>query len=346
MSYFYDLNDFLISKTCSDNIYIKSGYSKTFKSMLGQEHLQQIEHIKSHEKYLLCPNTLEVRRKAPTDYIEKIELLCPSSSTVKERKNFYLKAISKPMYKGFVWPIDMVKTGALVFKIRIGREHKYHNFWEYTKENYRGFEEERSQRLISNFLLNLQNFYDNGYVYRYWDERYIYFGDKTSEVIFQFNNKISNKDSIIVLNKKEYYTELVDPFMYYNGGKYDFYSDMYSFQSLLFKLLIGIYPFEGEDMTGYERNGTQTELDGWIMEYLRNVYFIFDDKSKRNHIGVMGADVPRIKRWESLTPNLRKMFKDVFDRSNVLRESENIVFYTPQQWYQELQNFDFKLKEV
>lgn len=80
---------------------------------------------------------------------------------------------------------------------------------------------------------------------------------------------------------------------------------MYSFQSLLFKLLIGIYPFEGEELTGYERNGTMTDLNGWIMEYLRNVYFIFDDESNRNHIGIMGADIPRVKRWESLTPNLK-----------------------------------------
>ena len=323
MSLFYDAKKFLVSKTCSDNIYIDSGRAKTFNNMFGQETLPLVKHFKSEEKFLLCP----------TAWLDK------------KRTAFYLNAIEKPMYHGFVWPIDMVNADGLIFKQKIGNESTYHSLWSYTKDNFVGFEDKRVKTIIFNFLSNLQNFFDNGYVYRYWDERNIYFGDRSNEVIFQFNNHISRKNNTITLSKRDYYTELTDPYMYYHEGSYDFYSDVYSFQSLLFKLLIGIYPFEGEGMTGYERNGTQTELDGWIMEYLRNVYFIFDDESSRNHIGIMGVDVPRVKRWESLTPNLRRMFNDVFSRSNVLRENNDIIFYTPLQWIQELQKFDFELKK-
>lgn len=324
MDFFYDEKKFVVSETCSDNVYLEFGRAKTFNKLFGQETLPLIKHFKSQEKYILCS----------------------SAWLNKERTAFYLNAVAKPMYHGFVWPIDMVDTGDLVFKQKVGSENTYFSMWNYTKENYTGFEDNRIKLVIHNFLLNLQNFYDNGYVYRYWDERNIYIGDKTNEVIFQFNNNISKKDSIITLDKKDYYTELTDPYMYYHGGNYDFYSDMYSFQSILFKLLIGIYPFEGEDMIGCERNGTQTELNGWIMEYLRNVYFIFDDAISRNHIGIMGADIPRVRRWESLSPNLKTMFKNVFARSNILRENNNIVYYSPKEWLEELQKFDFSLKNL
>ena len=226
MSLFYDEKKFIVSITCSDNVYLKSGRDKTFNNMFGKETLPIIKHFKSQEMYILCP----------------YELL------KKERTAFYLNAIAKPMYHGFVWPVDMVNTGDLVFKRKVGSENTYHSLWKYSKENFNGFEDKKIKLAILNFLLNLQNFYDNGYVYRYWDERNIYIGEKTNEVIFQFNNNISKKDIIITLNKTDYYTELTDPYMYYHGCNYDFYSDMYSFQSLLFKLLIGIYPFEGEDM--------------------------------------------------------------------------------------------------
>ena len=80
------------------------------------------------------------------------------------------------------------------------------------------------------------------------------------------------------------------------------------------------------------------------MEYLRNIYFVFDDGTSRNHIGIMVDDIPRVRRWESLTPNLKRMFKNVFARSNVLRETDNIVYYSPREWLEELQRFDFSLK--
>ena len=322
MNLIYDDKSFLLSAICSDNVYIESGHTRTFKKMFGQETMPLIRHIKCYDNYLLCPSTF----------------------LKKDRSSFYLNAISKPMLKGFVWPIDMLLSGDLVFNQKIGSENTYHNIWEYTKDNHNGFEDERIKFVILSFLQCLQNFYDNGYVYRYWDERNIFFGEKTNEVIFQFNNYISNKNNVIELKKDQYYTELTDPFIYYNECVYDFYSDMYSFQSLLFKLLIGIYPFEGEELTGYERNGTMTDLNGWIMEYLRNVYFIFDDESNRNHIGIMGADIPRVKRWESLTPNLKNMFKQVFSRSNVLRENDSIVYYSPKEWLNELEDFDYSLK--
>lgn len=324
MSFFYDLSKFTTSVVCSDNIYCKLGRAKTFYNMLNEKSLPTIQHYKSKETYLVCPSTC----------------------LVKNREAFYLNIIGRPMNKGFVWPIDMLSNGDLVFKQRIGSDNEFSDLWELTKDNYSGFENQRVKPLLINLLNNLQNLFDNGYIYRLWDEKNICYGKKTNEVIFQFHNFLANKNNNSCISKEDYYTELTDPYYIKNGFEYDFYSDMYSFQSLLFRLLIGVYPFEGERMTGRgNRTGSKSEYNGWIMEYLRNVYFVFDNDYTKNHLTEMGYDIPRIKRWESLSPKLKKMFMDVFSRSNVLRENDSVVYYTPNQWLEEIQKFDFSIKK-
>ena len=326
MSYFYQGSDVLYSAACSDNVYLKIGQRLSFQKMQGQDYLIEVLHLKSRERYLCCS----------------------FRSLSAPRESFYLNAVSKPMQKGFIWPIDVAVSNNekyLVFRQTFSVDRSFTNMLMYTRGEYQGFQDPNAQQIIFTYLNSLQNLYDNGYVYRLWDERNIFIGQQSNELIFQFNDAMSLKTNPMHLEQNEYYTELTDPYICNNDKNYDFYSDMYSYQSLLFKLLIGIYPFEGERLVGYERNGTETELSGWILEYMRNIYFIFDDDDSRNQIGVMGQDIPRVKRWESLPPTIQAMFRLVFDRSNVLRESGKIQYFEPRQWYEELRKFNFQIKE-
>lgn len=328
MSYFINSNEILFSRICCDNIYRIVGNYPSFEMMMGEKLLLEVEHIKSKEKFL-----------------------CFQCGRLQKQRNaFVLNAISVPMLKSFVWPCDFVSLGKndyWLFKKRIGhKDNKFENLLNVMRyKTFDGFETPRIREIVFNYLNALDNLFLNGYIYRYWDERLIFVGEEYNEIVFQFHTYLSKKNVSMHLKEEEYYSELTDPYAYYNGNAYDFFSDMYSYQTVLFKLLVGIYPFEGKNLLYKKNDDSKSGHQGWVMHYLRNVYFVFDEDDRRNRIGVMGEDIPRVKRWEALPLNLQNMFRNVFKRSNVLRENERIVFYSPQEWIRELQKFDFNLNK-
>ena len=328
MSYYLNNSEILFSRICSDNIYRVAGNSPSFETMMGEKLLMEVEHIKSKEKFLCYPCGHQQRK----------------------RTAFVLNAIATPMLKAFVWPSDLVSLGNndyWLFKKKIGhKDNKFENLMQITRgKSFDGFETPRIKDIVFNYLNALDNLFKNGYIYRYWDERMIFVGVEKNEIVFQFHTYLSKKNNQMHLKEEEYYSELTDPFAFYHGNNYDFYSDMYSYQTVFFKLLVGMYPFEGKNLLYKKNDDSISGHQGWVMHYMRNVYFVFDEDDRRNRIGVMGEDIPRVKRWEALPQNIQNMFRNVFKRSNVLRENETIICYSPQEWIRELQKFDFKLKK-
>lgn len=125
--------------------------------------------------------------------------------------------------------------------------------------------------------------------------------------------------------------DYTDTYCYLMNGKQDVISNYFSMAVILFRLLVGLLPYQGRLLEGV-RNVTKQEHSEWIALYHRNPVFIFDENDDVNRISSTTAypDV-YIKRWEGLPPTLRGLFSAVFARANVLRKTAP-VYFPPQEW--------------
>ena len=138
--------------------------------------------------------------------------------------------------------------------------------------------------------------------------------------------------------------EYTDPYAFSHDKVYDRRSEMFAMVSLMFRLLIGRCPYEGAEMDAFVKD---TNYEVWISEYLSRPYFMFDKNDTRNMIGHLGAmEKICIKRWNSLTPRLREMFRRTLSEENVMRLNIEPVIYSPVEWRSALEEFDWTIKNV
>ena len=244
-----------------------------------------------------------------------------------------------PANESFFWPVDLVEVTdannrtemCFVFPCRY--ESKRVALSELSKnENFLGVEKNYIKTLLQNIINAFNSLYKNEYLYHLWDDNIIYVNENDYSVLLPFSDKLSfGLDSKRKLSLSEYHTEFIDPYAFRYKTAYDFHSEMYILASLIFRLLIGRFPYEGSLMDGITKD-TDSEFQQWVQKYTSQPVFIFDKYDKRNALGTFSNEEIYINRWAMLTDEIRTMFLTFFEESNIMRKNDKIVTYLPNQW--------------
>ena len=157
-------------------------------------------------------------------------------------------------------------------------------------------------------------------------------------LIFANNHIDENLDQIILYKKKDYFSPTTDPYGYINRDRdilnsdndiyqYDAFSQEYAFAALLFRMMVGCYPYEGPYMSGYD--GKHPD-NNWINHYLLNPVFIFDTEDTSNSVKPFRYNRKIVSKWLSLSAELQMMFRNTFREHKVLRR--NVSKYPAKAW--------------
>ena len=282
--------------------------------------------------------------------------ILPNDIAEKFCHNHWISLIRKPVdTRNHLWPVDIVKINgedALVFPYRSEldkfrtinesggspNEKLLSNLVE--DSNYHmGLDEPKNLRFIKGFLSALCRFEKFCYAYHEFTYCNIYIHEDTNEVMFDFSYSTYPATDFLDGSKvaeSRINPDYADVFYYHKTTKtLDLASDYFSVAAILFKLLIGILPYQGCLLEG-EYNRTEEDHDSWIKLYHKNPVFIFDPVDKRNEISeTLGPDA-YLDRWERLGTQLKQMFTDVFTTDNALRKTKDPIFYPPSKWQEAL----------
>lgn len=335
---FIDSENVYISLISSYNTYMDlDKYSQT----VNNKKAIHVLHINSNEEYYL----VETDRNINTSSIEEISAI-----------------LMRPLNKSVFWPIDFVIKNNkyfLVYPLKFVPPVTNLEIFA-NDENLLGFEHEHMKKLINNLVDLFENMYNHGYLYHQWNEQAIYVNQKDFSILAEFSDLITlGLESTIEMSVDTYPSDCFDPYVNKTGQPSDYYSEMYAINCLIFKLLIGKYPYEGKLLDGipkYSDNDLNVDKTGcrvltedkdyayWLNTYLKNTVFLFDENDTRNSIGGFSHEKIYLQRWESLTENMKKMLRNFFSFSNVQRDNGEVFVITPLMWKEALENFDYKLK--
>lgn len=308
-------HNYITSILYNFNYYLPTG--ETINT-ISQTNARLIRHVKSGEEFYLV--------NASTELINE------------KTENLY-KMMAFPANKCFFWPVDLVEvtdsngSTELRFVFPCRYESKRLALSELSKrEIFLGIENNHIKPIILNIINAFDSLYKNEYLYHIWDDNIIFVNEKDYSILLPFSDKISfGLDSKRSLLLSEYHTEFIDPYVFKFEKAYDFYSEMYILSSLIFRLLIGRFPFEGSLMDGITKD-TDFEFQQWVQKYTSQPIFIFDKNDKRNALGTFSNEEVFINRWQMLTEEIRSMFLSTFEESNLMRKNNKIVSYLPNEW--------------
>lgn len=329
LNQFVNEDSIYMSMISSYNLYIDAG---EFINTISCNDALLVKHINSGEQY----------------YCVKIKNLGFNYALT-----VWQKIILKPAGKNFFWPVDiinMVNDNAsedvfcLVFPCKYFPE--VNALSELSKQNnYLGLEHSHIKSIVIELLKAFKSLHGCSYLYNIWDENNLFVSKNDDSLLIPFSEAMTvNADKKATKIGSDYYfTAYTDPYAYDNKYKYDLKSELYGLAAMLFRLLIGKYPYEGSLMDGIPK-ATPSEMLYWKKEYISHPIFIFDENDRRNSIGDFEHERIYLRRWNSLSIELKNMFTDVFNESNILRKKDNVVSFMSQDWEKELLEFDFKLK--
>lgn len=202
--------------------------------------------------------------------------------------------------------------------------------------------------IAKNLLKAFDELDRNGYMYHNFNMNQIFYNDRTGEVLLKFSTKLRRKGSESVFDEidcRAIATEFAPPYIYdkekYNG-KLDENSDYYQIAAMLFRLMIGRLPYEGNQFYNY---GTvmnkMVNIDPgayrqYFWAYHKYPHFIFDETDKSNELGETIDHEAARERWAKLPDEFKAQFRRVLRQSTALRE-ENIDLPTPGQWLRALE---------
>lgn len=323
-----------------EKLYISllSGYNtyidtEDFTETITGQKAKVLQHIRTKELYYATP------------------MFMPSNSPERERLvKKWRKLIEYPCNSFWLWPVDLIckdvftkdvftHNNYLVYTFR--PKYKYESIAALSCNNdFLGIDNPYALKTALALTHAYESIYDKGYLSFGLDDDMIFVNNNENSLLIPFNENIStNRNTKIAFTEDDYFSEVIDPYYYNNRKKnahgkdiylYDANSENYAFVSMLFRLLIGLYPYEGPAMDEYQYNINSSENTDWIFKYVQNPVFIFDINDKSNSIEMYNKNQIHIKRWNLLNDNLRKMFANTLSQRNVIRSK--CVFYTPLQW--------------
>lgn len=316
MSYFKTNKEYLTSILYDYNLYFDS--DRTIDTV-SQDGVKLIQHVKSKEEYYI--------------------VIISDNMLIQKKDNLY-RIIAYPANNSFFWPIDVVKSEIdnqyyFVYPCRFKASRIALS--ELSKdENFLGVEKDYIKLLLLNIVEAFQSLRDIGYIYYIWDDNIIYCSINDYSILMPFSNKISlGLNTSRKLSIDEYHTEFIDPYVYANKCKYDYQSEMYILAALIFRLLIGRFPFEGSLMDGIPKD-TEFEFQQWVQKYTSQPIFMFDKNDTRNAIGTFSNEEIFIDRWNQLPEKLKDMFCSFFEEDNIMRKRNVLTTYLPKDWKEAL----------
>lgn len=265
----------------------------------------------------------------------------------------------------FIWPIDVVEISldkvsddgylligkiGLVFKPGSSpsgylplREMIY-------RPNSLGWEKQNVALLAVNIVTQLQRLYDFGYGFTSFDVDRIYYSPETWDVVFGFSfssfNRFSNhmgndQYKNCKVHANDLSMDFVPPWVQFenlhNIKKVSLAMEYYSVAALLFRLMIGRLPYQGEfcnaecsTLMEYDADEKDNRAHHQYMMkiYLNNPVFIFSQNGK-NTIGRTAEEREMAERWDRLPLKIKNMFLTVFEQKE---KDLNKKLYTPEEW--------------
>lgn len=293
-----------------------------------------IQHVKTEEYFYVTPFPDELCNDFNLDY--------------------WVGLIRKPAaLKNYIWPVDIVvipdgndenrEKYALVFPIRAlpvfePMANLLSN--DVRKDIQAGWDKPWVKMFINNILTAWSRFDSSDYAYHEFSADNMFYHKESYNVMFDFSFSTQKTDELfspLYVSKDRIMPDYADSY-YYDSGRdslMDMASDYYSMAVILFKLIIGRLPYQGNVMAHVPDSG-ELEHAHWLVTYHQNTYFIFDERDSTNHIGAFASDDLYIERWNSLPLHVRNMFHNVFQAANVLRKTNNLIYYSPDQWFEAL----------
>jgi len=284
-----------------------------------------IRHIKSEELFYYI--------EFPTDFSNKIDL------------DFWIQIIRKPPnMHNFIWPSDIVQLPgstnkscpfALVFSVKSFSD--YQNFHTIiNNESNLDWQNIIIKKIIRNLLDTFIDFYRLNYAFHEFNINNISYQKNNLNILFDFSFSIQNLKNLydkVIVNEKQINPDFADSYYYRveRSNYMDLASDYFSIASILFKLMIGRLPYQGSILDDVV-NGNEKDHQNWIKTYHKNPIFIFDETDISNHIGDFSHEEIFYGKWMKLPNNIKKMFSEVFATKNVLRKTEKLIFYSPNEW--------------
>ena len=330
---FMNLDDTFISILSGYNTYIDTG--ELAKTIIYDSAIV-VQHLHSKELYYAVPIT------TPKDFF---------NNTWFQDK--WKKIIEYPSKDSFIWPVDLMFKSTdvpqcyLVYEFSSTLNYKSVSDLS-INHNFLGLENKHIQCIALKFINAYLNIEKNNYMFFGLDDNRIYVNTENDSILIPIKEEIAiDRNSEIYFTPEDYISEVIDPYAYINRNinrgnadiyKYDVFSERYAFLSVLFKLLMGLYPYEGPFMDEYEYNLESNENQDWIFRYLQNPVFIFDMNDKSNSIESYNKNAIHRNRWNSLSEKLKTMFTDSLVQDNVLRK-KTVVAYSAEEWYSELESF-------
>lgn len=318
-----------------EKVYISllSGYNTYFETddyteILTGERAMVIQHIRTKELYYA------VSSSAPANLLNDEWFI-----------NKWKKLIELPCNSNFVWPVDFISKdislsqGFLVYEFY--PKYKYDSIASLSKtKDFLGIENSQIKTIVLDMLRAFENLENKNYLYFGIDDDKLFINMEKTSILIPINEEIGiDRDNEILFTENDFFSEVVDPYSYAIRKKnergnniyiYDSVSENYGLVSILFRLLIGLYPYEGPMLDEYEYNLSSSENKDWIFKYLQNPVFIFDKDDKSNSIKMFNKNKVHRERWGQLTEKLREMFITSLSHDNVMRKTR--VLYSPKQW--------------
>lgn len=259
--------------------------------------------------------------------------------------NKWRKLIEYPCDSSLLWPVDFIRKDVQSPQSYLLYEFyprfQYDSISSMSKnKDFLGIENPHIRAVALDFIRAFESIEDKGYLLFGLDDDELFVNTNNYSLLIPINENISiSKDSEIPFVEEDYFSEVIDPYQYANRRKneqgkeiyvYDSISENYAFVSILFRLLIGLYPYEGPSMDEYEYNLSSLENKDWIFKYIQTPVFIFDIEDKSNSIDMYNKNRVHRKRWGQLTDKLREMFSKTLVQANVMRISS--IMYSPKEW--------------
>jgi hypothetical protein len=251
-------------------------------------------------------------------------------------KTHWVKIIRRDYdIKNYLTPGDVVELG----------KNKYALLFEY-KDNLDGYKplelllsnmamdkvfrlkDRQNITLAQNLIETWRGFHKEKILYHEFSFENMFFNKKL-DVLFDYSFSACESPARVPANRIN--PDYTDVYYYQRKSlEMDAISNYFTMAVILFRILVGIMPYQGRLLEGVH-NITRMEHFDWIRKYHHNPVFIFDKNEDLNRISSTANPERYQERWDNLPPLARGMFAAVFNTDNALRIKEP-VFYTPDDW--------------
>lgn len=305
-------------------------------------------------KTFFADNVIVIKRSKSKNTFCAVQIDTPKNiETNSFFKNKWHRFIGTPCRSHFIWPIDLILLNDLepqcflVYNFVSDSRYQSLSQLAFSQKIY-GVENKAARAIAIELAKAFVFLEGNHFLFIGLDDDTIFVNDKMTRVLLPIHElMIPDDEKEIYFSQKDFFSEVIDPFSYNNskimksGNKiftYDKASEYFAFVSVLFKIMIGLYPFEGPYVSEFAYSTNSEANIEWINRYLQNPVFVFDPVDTSNSVSIYNKNIIHCQRWNEISEDMREMFISTFKNENVLRSKLPLECYSANQWYTALKN--------